>query len=77
VGRNAALAAGLPEHVPGMTIDRQCGSSQQAIQSAAAAIIAGYADIVVAGGVEVMSRADVLQRRGSGSVRPAHARALP
>lgn len=56
VGRNAALAAGLPEHVPGMTIDRQCGSSQQAIQSAAAAIIAGYADIVVAGGVEVMSR---------------------
>ncbi|VXB32095.1 acetyl-CoA C-acyltransferase [Microbacterium sp. 8M] len=56
VGRNAALAAGLPEHVPGMTIDRQCGSSQQAIQSAAAAIIAGYADVVVAGGVEVMSR---------------------
>ena len=56
VGRNAALAAGLPEHVPGMTIDRQCGSSQQAIQSAAAAIIAGHADIVIAGGVEVMSR---------------------
>nr|MBS1901426.1 thiolase family protein [Actinomycetota bacterium] len=56
VGRNAALAAGLPEQVPGTTVDRQCGSSQQAIQSAAAAIIAGYADIVVAGGVEVMSR---------------------
>ncbi|MDQ4215555.1 thiolase family protein [Microbacterium capsulatum] len=56
IARNAALAAGLPESVPGMTIDRQCGSSQQAIQSAAAAIIAGQADIVVAGGVEVMSR---------------------
>lgn len=56
VGRNAALAAGLPEHVPGMTIDRQCGSSQQAIQNAAATLIAGYADIVIAGGVEVMSR---------------------
>ncbi|GAA4479263.1 thiolase family protein [Microbacterium panaciterrae] len=56
VGRNAALASGLPEAVPGMTIDRQCGSSQQAIQSAAAAIIAGFADVVVAGGVEVMSR---------------------
>jgi len=56
VARNAALAAGLPQHVPGMTIDRQCGSSQQAIQSAAAALIAGFADVVVAGGVEVMSR---------------------
>ncbi|OZB86007.1 thiolase family protein [Microbacterium sp. 13-71-7] len=65
VGRNAALAAGLPEHVPGMTIDRQCGSSQQAIQSAAAAIIAGHADIVVAGGVEVMSRVPMFSSVGS------------
>ncbi|MDR2321843.1 MAG: thiolase family protein, partial [Microbacterium sp.] len=65
VGRNAALAAGLPEHVPGMTIDRQCGSSQQAIQSAAAAIIAGHADIVVAGGVEVMSRVPMFSSIGS------------
>ncbi|WP_295010444.1 thiolase family protein [uncultured Microbacterium sp.] len=56
VGRNSALAAGLPEHVPGMTIDRQCGSSQQAIQAGAAAIIAGHADVIVAGGVESMSR---------------------
>ncbi|PRB03735.1 thiolase family protein [Microbacterium sp. MYb64] len=65
VGRNAALAAGLPQHVPGMTIDRQCGSSQQAIQSAAAAIIAGHADIVVAGGVEVMSRVPMFSSVGS------------
>ncbi|HWS51874.1 MAG TPA: thiolase family protein, partial [Microbacterium sp.] len=56
VGRNAALAAGLPESVPGRTVDRQCGSSQQAIQDAAASLIAGYADVVIAGGVEVMSR---------------------
>ncbi len=56
IGRNAALAAGLPESVPGRTVDRQCGSSQQAIQDAAASLIAGHADVVVAGGVEVMSR---------------------
>src|SRR5699024_12794427 len=56
VGRNAVLAAGLPESIPGTTVDRQCGSSQQAIHAAAAQIIAGHADVVVAGGVEVMSR---------------------
>jgi acetyl-CoA acyltransferase len=56
VARNAVIAAGWPETVPGMTIDRQCGSSQQAVHSAAAAIIAGQADVVVAGGVEVMSK---------------------
>ncbi|ULD45118.1 thiolase family protein [Rhodococcus qingshengii] len=56
VGRNAALAAGLPESVPGMTIDRQCGSSQQAAQIAAAMVTAGHCDVVVAGGVESMSR---------------------
>jgi acetyl-CoA acyltransferase len=56
VGRNAVLAAGWPEAVPGTTLDRQCGSSQQAVHFAAAAVIAGQADFVVAGGVESMSR---------------------
>ncbi len=56
VGRNAVLAAGWPEAVPGMTIDRQCGSSQQALHLAAATVISGQADLVVAGGVESMSR---------------------
>jgi acetyl-CoA acyltransferase len=56
VGRNAALAAGWPEDVVGVTVDRQCGSSQQAVQFAAASVVAGYADVVVAGGVESMSR---------------------
>ncbi len=55
VGRMAVLAAGWPESVPGFTIDRQCGSSQQAISTAAATVIAGHADVVVAGGVEMMS----------------------
>ena len=56
VGRNAALAAGLPESVPGTTVDRQCGSSQQAVHFAAAGLVAGHYDLVVAGGVESMSR---------------------
>ena len=56
VGRWAWLGAGLPEHVPSVTIDRRCGSSQQAADFAAQAVIAGAADIVVAGGVESMSR---------------------
>jgi acetyl-CoA acyltransferase len=56
VGRYAVLAAGWPESVPGLTIDRQCGSSQQAVHQAAAGIIAGQYDIAVAGGVEMMSR---------------------
>ncbi|GAA3938310.1 thiolase family protein [Microbacterium soli] len=55
-GRMAWLAAGLPEHVPAVTIDRKCGSSQQAVSFAAQAILAGQADIVIAGGVESMSR---------------------
>ncbi|WP_102193822.1 thiolase family protein [Microbacterium aurantiacum] len=64
VGRNAVLAAGLPESVPGRTVDRQCGSSQQAIQDAAASLIAGYADVVIAGGVEVMSRTPMFSSTG-------------
>jgi acetyl-CoA C-acetyltransferase len=55
VARTAALSAGLPESVPGTTIDRQCGSSQQAVHFAAQAIKSGDQDIVIAGGVEVMS----------------------
>ncbi|WP_327142804.1 thiolase family protein [Nocardia sp. NBC_01327] len=54
--RRAALAAGYPESVPATTVDRQCGSSQQAIHFAAQGVIAGAYDIVVAGGVESMSR---------------------
>ncbi|MBE3559655.1 MAG: thiolase family protein [Ktedonobacteraceae bacterium] len=56
VGRNAVLAAGFPESVPGTTIDRQCGSSQQAIHFAAQGIMSGAYDIVIAGGVESMTR---------------------
>ncbi|APV37639.1 acetyl-CoA C-acetyltransferase [Acinetobacter soli] len=55
--RNIVLASKLPIHVPGVTIDRQCGSSQQAVQFAAQAILSGMQDVVIAGGVESMSRA--------------------
>ena len=51
VGRNAALAAGFPETVPGTTVDRQCGSSQQAIHFAAQGVLSGAYDVVIAGGV--------------------------
>ena len=56
VGRNAVLAAGWPESVPATTIDRQCGSSQQALHFAAQGVMSGAYDVVVAAGVEVMSR---------------------
>jgi acetyl-CoA acyltransferase len=56
VGRNALLAAGWPESVPATTIDRQCGSSQQALHFAAQGVMAGAYDVVVAGGVESMTR---------------------
>ena len=55
IARNAVLAAGFPESVPGTTVDRQCGSSQQAAQFAAQSILAGTSDIVIACGVEQMS----------------------
>jgi acetyl-CoA acyltransferase len=55
ISRNAVLAAGWPLRVPGVTIDRQCGSSQQSVSFAAASVVAGYYDLVVAGGVESMS----------------------
>ena len=56
VARNAVLAAGFPESVPGTTVDRQCGSSQQAMHFAAQGVIAGAYDIVIAAGAEVMSK---------------------
>ncbi|WP_029138637.1 thiolase family protein [Nakamurella lactea] len=56
IARNAVLAAGWPESVTGVTIDRQCGSSQQAVHFGAAGVISGQYDFVVAGGVESMSR---------------------
>jgi acetyl-CoA acyltransferase len=56
IARNAVLAAGWPESVPGTTIERQCGSSQQALHFAAAGVIAGQYDVAVAGGVESMTR---------------------
>ncbi len=56
IARTAVLSAGWPESVPGMTVDRQCGSSQQAVHFAAAGVIAGQYDVVVAGGVESMTR---------------------
>jgi acetyl-CoA acyltransferase len=56
IARTAVVGAGWPETVPGTTVDRQCGSSQQAISFAAASVIAGHYDIAIAGGVESMSR---------------------
>jgi acetyl-CoA C-acetyltransferase len=55
VARTCWLAAGLPQHVPGVTIDRQCGSSQQSVHFAAQAVMSGTSDLVVAGGVQNMS----------------------
>lgn len=56
LARTAWLAAGLPDHVPGVTVDRQCGSSQQAVHFAAQAVMSGTADLVLAGGVQNMSQ---------------------
>ena len=59
VARNAVLASTLPESVPGTTIDRQCGSSQQALHFAAQAVMSGTMDVVIAGGVESMTRVPI------------------
>ncbi|MER5950530.1 thiolase family protein [Streptomyces sp. NPDC001904] len=67
VGRAAVLAAGWPESVPGLTVDRQCGSSQQAVHQAAAGVVSGQYDVAVAGGVEIMSRLPLGTTRGDGS----------
>jgi acetyl-CoA C-acetyltransferase len=55
IARTAWVVAGLPEHVPGTTVDRQCGSSQQAVHFAAQAVMSGTQDVVIAGGVQTMS----------------------
>ena len=67
IGRNAVLSAGWPESVPATTVDRQCGSSQQAVVFAAATVLSGQADVVVAGGVESMSRVAMGSSVGDGS----------
>ena len=59
IGRNAWLAAGYPEEVPGVTVDRQCGSSQQAISFGAQAIMSGTADVILAGGMQNMSQVPI------------------
>ncbi|WP_157253487.1 acetyl-CoA C-acetyltransferase [Nonomuraea typhae] len=61
IARTCWLAAGLPETVPGVTVDRQCGSSQQALHFAAQAVLSGTADLVVAGGVQNMSMVPISQ----------------
>jgi len=67
IARQAVLAAGFDEHIPGTTIDRQCGSSQQAVHFAAAGIAAGENDIVIVGGVESMSRVPLGSSASGGS----------
>jgi acetyl-CoA C-acetyltransferase len=66
IARTAALAAGLPESVPGVTVDRQCGSSQQAVHFAAQAVMSGSADLIVAGGVQKMSQYPILSAFAAG-----------
>ena len=66
VARTCALAAGLPEHVPGTTIDRQCGSSQQAVHFAAQAVMSGTQDLVVAAGLQVMSQLPMFSSADAG-----------
>jgi acetyl-CoA acyltransferase len=66
IGRYAVLAAGWPESIPGTTVNRACGSSQQALDFAAQAVMSGQQDVVVAGGVEVMSRVPMGSARATG-----------
>jgi acetyl-CoA acyltransferase len=66
IGRYSVLAAGWPETIPGTTINRACGSSQQALDFAVQAVMSGQQDVVVAGGVEVMSRVPLGAARASG-----------
>ncbi|MGZ4585887.1 MAG: thiolase family protein [Mycobacterium sp.] len=66
IGRYAVLAAGWPENIPGTTVNRACGSSQQALDFAVQAVMSGQQDVVVAGGVEVMSRVPLGSARATG-----------
>lgn len=76
IGRNALLAAGYPETVPGTTLDRQCGSSQQAVHFAAQAIQSGAMDIVVAAGVECMSTVPMFSNAPGGDIRSVYGETL-
>ncbi|MFC9659543.1 thiolase family protein [Nocardia sp. NPDC127606] len=67
IGRYAVLSAGWPESVPGTTVNRACGSSQQAVDFAAQAVLSGMAEVVVAGGVEVMSRVPLGAAKAGGA----------
>jgi acetyl-CoA acyltransferase len=71
IARNAVLSAGWPDSVPGVTVDRQCGSSQQSVHFAAAGLISGQYDVVVAGGVESMSRVPMGSSLGPNRVNPS------
>jgi acetyl-CoA acyltransferase len=71
IARNAVLAAGWPLSVPGVTVDRQCGSSQQSVHFAAAGLVSGQYDVVVAGGVESMSRVPMGSSMGTGGANPS------
>ena len=66
IGRYSVLAAGWPERIPGTTVNRACGSSQQALDFAVQAVMSGQQDVVVAGGVEVMSRVPLGAARATG-----------
>ncbi|KAA0120581.1 acetyl-CoA C-acetyltransferase [Mycolicibacterium sp. P9-22] len=66
IARTAALAAGLPESVPGVTIDRQCGSAQQAVHFAAQSVMSGTSDLIVAGGVQKMTQFPILSAFAAG-----------
>jgi len=70
VARTAVLAAGFPESVPGTTVDRQCGSSQQAAHFAAQGVLAGSYDIAIACGVECMSRVPMGSNSANGPGKP-------
>ena len=72
IARSAVLGAGWPEHVPGVTVDRQCGSSQQAVHQAAAGVMSGQYDVAVAGGVEMMSVIPLGAAARAGDYGPMH-----
>ena len=75
IGRYSVLAAGWPETIPGTTINRACGSSQQALEFAVQAVVSGHQDLVVAGGVEVMSRVPLGAAKAGGEPYGPRARA--
>src|SRR6476646_3718112 len=67
IARTCWLVAGMPEHVPGTTVDRQCGSAQQAVHFAAQAVMSGTADLIVAGGVQNMSQIPIMSAMLAGA----------